>query len=747
MPKIGYEKLKDEYQFIVPALNRRASRKRLRPGELSLCEGVDGRYTGGFIPHPGMEHLTTISAGTVVKFWYMSVQKGSTAYNLRGFLVLYLDGTYKLAFHYYDEDPGRAAWESYVFTGLDTLDATQLVSVDGSAKFAYVAIDGQTPQVLYNTAAGAADASAAFSQKDMGPGAVFDSIGDTGLAAPTFDSEDIAGYLTEGLIYSMAYRFLDSTRGIKSAMSATLTHTVVVDDTVTVITNPYAADLDAAWDQGYDKLQIFRSLSANIVGSSYEAGYFYLEKTYDLDSGADCWPAAVLVGTVRDEELLFVEVYDPIRDISGSPPEGGAIISHEGVTFMGSSADGGSVVAQLQWTPLHEDNPEVFPVTGHSHIWSTLDGRVKRFVKAGDSLYAFTDSASYRIIKSGAQLMLSRMQGGRSIVSAEAVSELGRDAIGVTRLGVSIFDGATGALQTVGALDRVIFDDWEATLASVTVATDAKTGATYICNLDSTIQRAAIVWHVTGAVSELDDMNFVAAAEGPDPTAGGVSRAWFITSAGRIVRPAESPVATRTMMGVPTNVSVDELATGGSTTTLVMSGAANWTDANLVGSKVYIWYASDDANTAPTEAVITGTTGGNTLDFAAITTAPGSGDRFSISPVPFRVRAWPIRSAGSPAQFGRKVVRSMGVDVSDLSGHSDNPNAKWTLGACRNLEARPTGGTKFATMDADAHDQFAQVAVDGIVIEPYLEHISAETKFELLSLAVDIKVSDSRKLG
>jgi len=739
-----HRSLKYEWPLMVSAVNRRTARRRLRPGELSEAVGVDGRYTGSLRKFGGMKHLKTLSGlgDAVTNYWYASIQKGTTAYQLRGFLVLYDDsGTNKLTFHYYDTD--TSVWGSYALTGFSAIADGTLVSVAGPAKFLYVAIDGQAPRVLYNTAAGSGDASASFVHLEMGPGTAFDSVGDTGLAAPdpAAAGEQAGGELKVGT-YSIAYRFYDSNRGIYSALSATLSQEITAVDQYIAIENPYAADEDAAYDQGYDTLQVFRSMTAEVAGSTFEAGMFYLENEYALDGDADCWPANVNVGTEPDEALLFVDVYDPIRDVSGSPPTGGAISYSEGVTFMGSASSAGAITAQLQWSHLHQENTEVFPTTGHSLNWDASDGAITRFLQAGSVLYAFAENAVYRLLKSGAQVVIGRMHHGRSLVAPEAAHEMGRDVIAVTSLGVSIFDGASGALQTVGALDRVIFDDWASSLSDIVVVGDARMGTSVLFN--TTEQEAWLIWHVTGAVSKLEDFNFVAATSGPHPEDGGRTRAWFITSGGRVVYADEDRSGTGTLVGLPSDVTINGTCTGGSTTTLVMATAANWTDANLVGATVHVWSGSS-TTTRPQSAEITSTTGGTTLNFAALGTAVASGDRFAVSPVVFRVRGWPLPNPNGPENFGRRLVRNIAVHCTGLSGTDSNPNAVFHVGVCRNLEDTPSEARAQITMSENPADSHAHVMRDGFVVEPWIEHISSGTDFELLSVAGDATIKVSRE--
>jgi hypothetical protein len=93
--------------------------------------------------------------------------------------------------------------------------------------------------------------------------------------------------------------------------------------------------------------------------------------------------------------------------------------------------------------------------------------------------------------------------------------------------------------------------------------------------------------------------------------------------------------------------------------------------------------------------------------------------------------------------MGRKVINTMALDVTGLSGAVGNPNAKWRIGACRNLEDEPDAG--LAIVDMDENPQYANVNRDGYILEPYIEQIAGNIHFELLSAAVDGTISTSRK--
>lgn len=742
MAKTANNPIAHEFPLMVAALNRRTDRKRLRPGELSDVTGVDGRYIGSLRKFPGMDLTKDLATANCLGLWYFTMQKGTTAFSLRGWLLFYNDGgTHKLAYHYYDEDTGQATWGSKVLSGI-TLSATSVISVAGPSRFMYIAIEGQTPQVLYNNAVAGADASASFTQADMGPGPLFDAQGDTGTAAPTFSLEEASGYLSAGT-YHIAYRFYDSDRGIYSAISDLLVRTVATDDYKVVILNPYSGDPDGAYDQGYDELHVYRTMTAEVAGSTYQAGLLYRETVYDLDSGADCWPATVEVGIVRDEELFFNDVYDPIQDVSGSPPNSGAIAYLEGVIFMGNDRSAGSAVTQLHWSSLNRENPEVLPATGHHFKWDSSDGQVIRFERAGDMLYAFTENGAYRIVKSGSQLVIGRMHGGRSIVGRFAAASLGRDILTVTPLGVSIFDGMRGTLNTIGSLDQIIFEDWIDDWADLFVVTDSVMGCTYIVN--PTEEKAAIVWHVTGAIDLLDDCNWVAGCSGPDPESGGLSRAFFITSGGEVLATDHDRDGSFTMFGLSSSLTLNGTATSGSTTTIIDTAATF--HAAMVGAYVYV-FDPDNNGSWEKRAITAVDVGNDTLTVGvAFSSAVAAADRYAVSPVPFRTRIWEVPTAGSPPQFGRRVSHSMGILSAGHVGVSSNDNAVWRMSLCRNFEdTPPDANCRVVDMDENPSDQWVHVNRDGFAMEPWVEQISSGTDFRLISVGVRGTIEMSSKM-
>jgi hypothetical protein len=685
---------------------------------------------------------------TVTRAFYVTIHKGTTGALLRGFLIAgTISSNPKVKYYFYDTD--KAAWYTLdLSTGATpsipwVKTATQ-VSVACTGRFCYIAGTGQSPVVLYNNSVVGATPTNDFVKVTMGPGVDFDTAGDAGLLAPTAVGE-VAGYLKTG-VYNFAYRYYDPTRGVYSDISDGLTYNLTTDDKKVTLNNPDTIDLDRAYQQGYRKLLIYRTLSVSIAGNSVAAGLYYLETTYDLDTDPDCWPAAVYVGNERDEALFFNAVYDPVRDVTGTPPSVGEIAVMDGTAFIGGDPSGSLVATtQLQWSPLHLEEPEVFPPT-NVLTWGWADGHVLRLVQAGDALFAFTKNAVFRIIKYGAQITVARIHGGRSITGRDAVAEVGRDLLAVTPLGVTIIDSATGSLQTLGSLDRLILDDWASNVASLIAVTDSATAATYILN--PTLGEAAVVWHTLGTTTTLADCDFTAAVSGPHPESGGPSRAFFLTNVGPIVYPDEDRTDTGTMLGVHSACTLNSTATAGGNNTLTDAASAGWTTARLLGARIYLWSAATPT-AAPQSRIISTVsgTGSHVITVTANwTTNPVSGDRYTISPVPFKVRLWPMGPAGSPEESGRRVVSDIGVVSMNHSGMTNNANAIWRVGVCRNMGDTPSVVSVVAASE-NPSEQHAAVAADGYTIEPWVEIESAGVDFELLGASLVAKITGSRNMG
>lgn len=233
---------------------------------------------------------------------------------------------------------------------------------------------------------------------------------------------------------------------------------------------------------------------------------------------------------------------------------------------------------------------------------------------------------------------------------------------------------------------------------------------------------------------------------GPHPVDGGASRAWLITDTGIICGIDLGVVGSGTMLGIDNSADLNGDGATVSYTANTMTDTAATLHASMEGAYIHVYHA---ATQTYERRLISGVNvGTDTLTVgAAWTLTPAAGSRYTISPIPYKLRLWPLPSPAAPAETGRKLVRDMALNVTGYAGVAGNPNAVWRVGVCRNGEAEPSAEIEEVGMAVDPQDQHANVNRDGHMLEPWVENISAGTDFELLNVTIDATITGSRKIG
>jgi len=694
---------------------------RIASGYHSRVIGADGRYVGSIRPYPGnlqVKDILTIpglsGASDFTAFRYALLQKGTTVYYCRGFIVrCTISSAVKLLFIYYDDQ--TSTWGYYEIAS--GVSSTASISCASNGRWLYVAVEGSAPVVVYwDTSA------SALTKATMGP------IWETADAPALV--EDTGSYQLPIGSYDVAYRFYDSTRPVYSGMSAraSTTTTTASSRLEVTITTPTGAD-------AFDRCAIYRTISVEVAGALYDCGILYWETTVSRPGAR--WGATVVgyVGTMSDTALVQQDYYDPEGDAAGTPPTSGAIGFYQGTTFMADAAttDGGR--GRLRWANLYRTDPENFP-TRNTSSGSPTDGQVQAFVEAGDILYAFTACSVWRLQRVGTRVALARMHYGRSLTSPRAAHAVGQDVAVMTPSGLGIINGSTGDLQLVGSVDRIILDDWKSTLAYVESAYDSAMDASFFVN--TATETAIVVWHVTKLATLLEDCAFVGVTSGPSPTVGGASRAYFLTSTGVILTPDKDGTGSRTMNGL----TVTPLATdvwgacdeGGTLTTLTDS--TRTFTAQVVGCYVHVYTASGWVRRK-----ITGYTT-HAVSFASAVTV-AAGDPFVISPVILRVRFKPLMSLlQEQVDFERVIVKGLSAILWNGTGYTDNDSAIATFGVYRNASSTLVG---LASAPLDDGNLSVYVSADGRVVEPCIEIRAANVNYELTSFKAEATITVSNK--
>jgi len=491
----------------------------------------------------------------------------------------------------------------------------------------------------------------------------------------------------------------------------------------------------------FDTVDIFRTIDLGNTTAT-QGAIFYLEQTIAKAGNwatSGTWDSLTAgIGTVVDEALPFLTMYDPEKDIIATPPQSGTIGRYSDVTFMAqaSSVDGG--YDTLSSSPEH-NSPEYFS-TYNKRVADVEDGRPLRFIAAGDSLFQLCYNAIIHIFKSGKlkPLQFSRLHKKRGIVGKEVAHSSGNSVFMISGLGLVILNATDGSMGSITAADRVIFDDWKSELSDVKSCYDALMNASFFLN--STQEEMVILWHSTQVCSMLDGANFVGATSGPDITTGKNDRAFFITATGLIVSPDKLESGSGTMWDISSSYTLNGTATATSSSTLTDANAT--LNADMVGAKLYM------------------TSGDNAGDSREILTASGgvfaftevfdnditTGDTYAVSPVPFSARCWRLQHE-EVSPFTRWITSGVALKARKLSGFDDNVNNKWRVGAYRNGGTSIESTVAYPNVNSNPADSAEGLNVEGIDLEPYIEQIASGVKFELTDAEFAVSYTESRKVS
>jgi hypothetical protein len=326
-----------------------------------------------------------------------------------------------------------------------------------------------------------------------------------------------------------------------------------------VVSGETFTDFDAL----FDTIDIFRTIDlGNSITS--QGAIFYLEqtiaKTGNWATSAAFDGLQVVVGTVSDQALPFLTMYDPEKDIITAPPQSGTIGRYSDMTFMAqaSSVDGGYDTLH---SSMEHASPEYFS-TYNKREGDPEDGRPLRFIAAGDSMFQLCYNAIVHIFKSkkGAPLQYTRLHAKRGLVGKGAAHSSGNSVFMVTGMGMIMLNATDGSMGQVSACDRVIHDEWKDDLGDIQSGYDALMNASFFLN--PTQSEMLVLWHSTQTASMLEGTNFVSVTSGPDVNANKNDRAFFITKTGLIVSPDVLQTGSGSMWDISTLYTLNGTADG-----------------------------------------------------------------------------------------------------------------------------------------------------------------------------------------
>jgi len=516
-----------------------------------------------------------------------------------------------------------------------------------------------------------------------------------------------------------------------------------------VVATKVFSDFDAL----FDTIDVYRSIDLGKIPAAQQYAIFWYEQSI-AKSGNWATSGAfdaltVAIGTIPDAALAMDpdNLYDAGKDAIVAPPASGAIARYQGMTLMPQELTDDEPYNILASSLTHA-SPEYF-TTYNERQGNSQRGRPTRFLVAGDSCFALHPGGFVHIYKSS---------GERPVQFVDTINGVGLDGKWAAQIvGNSILMISAGQLRVMGGNDanvvdvpgvgRLLMKDWKSDIESyVSGGFDNRLNCSMFLN--SSRAEVLCIWHGTGGMSLLEGANFAWMTGGPDIATGGRHRAYLVTKEGVIVAPDYLETGSGTMHGLSASYTLAGSATGGSTSTLVSSGATF--HADMVGCRVYLIDGDNAGDWALVESV---DVGADTLTFTAATAfsyAVASGDRFVVSPVPLHIRLAALRQMDAPEPLvacDRHKMIGLAAKFREISGLTVGVTDTLRIGAYRDagtaIESE-TGEIEVSATVADASGAFGNV-ISGLDLCPYLEYLGVGSSFEITYVEVLKESTESKE--
>ncbi|MCP4996496.1 MAG: hypothetical protein GY934_22375, partial [Gammaproteobacteria bacterium] len=500
-------------------------------------------------------------------------------------------------------------------------------------------------------------------------------------------------------------------------------------------------------------IDVFRTIDLGQIPAAQVGGLFYLEQSIAASgnwasSGAFDSLTAV-IGTVPDAALVQTgptNVYDPATDSIVAPPQSGTIARYQGMTLMGQTLTDNQPYDILSSSLTHT-SPEYF--TSYYKREGTAErGRPIRFTVAGDACFAMHAAGFVHIYKSSAERpvqFINTIQGP-GLDGKWAAHVMGNSVLMFSAGLLRQMGGNDGNIVDLPGVQGLLSDDWATHIAaSVTSGYDARMNVSMFLN--SQRDEILCLWHGTGAMSLLEGANFVWMTSGPDITDGGTHRIYMATKEGLVVSPDYDKSGSGSMFDISNSYTLAGTCSGGSTTTMVSSGATF--HAAMVGSYVYM---IDGDNAGLGRVISSVDVGNDTLTHAVFPSANANGDRFCVNPVPLYATLSPVRTmnaADAMVSFDSTKMLAVSAKFQGISGLDAGVTDTMRVGGYRNngttLDSETCEITVSTTIE-DASGAFDN-AIAGLDIKPYLEYIGVGSVFDITDIQVLKPDMDVKAVG
>ena len=512
----------------------------------------------------------------------------------------------------------------------------------------------------------------------------------------------------------------------------------------------------------YDSIQVFRSIDLGMVT---DGAILYNEQTVSIPVEGSWNALTATLGDVHDEALVFYDYYNPEKDIVKAPPSSGVIGRYQGVTFMAQavSDDGG---LNTEHSSLTHESGEYFS-TFNEREGSTKEGKPLRYIQAGDSMILLAENSITNVHKGSddAPLEYSTHHLHRGLLGRMAAHAVGNSVILISNTGLMLLNSNDMNMGQVSSASRVLSDDWTTDIAAEAVSSgyDGRLDSSFF--LSPTRSEMIQINHTTQTLSMVENCLYTHIDGGPSIEGTGKTRLYCLTSTGSIVLPDWARSGSGTMDGLDGDTLTLEIESlAGNTTTVIAANDDITLDGTVVGTRLYI--ASGDLM-GESSLIASYSEAADTVTVAtAFSDAPESGTRFLISPVVFKVRMPCLRGGshlrnGSEAtgktlssliqranrQFSRITMTSLAAKFRKVTGYAEGDPMAVRVGAYRDSATSLHGSVDMFDISQNPSEAVGAVTIDGVDVEPYLEHFSVGKDFELTGVDVGCTIARSRNVA
>lgn len=523
-------------------------------------------------------------------------------------------------------------------------------------------------------------------------------------------------------------------------------------------------DLDGA---KWDRIHWYRTIRVASPGGEVSGGVLYKAAVKNISANGFTTANLANEDWLTDISLVSQDRYDNASVFLQEMPYAGIATMYRNTMFTSSVAtvkeDVDSLtppVAQLpssesglyalRYSSLVRGSLELFP-PDNRYVPENPTDKIIGFQTVGDSLFGFSATKMYWVLKSGVSAVIRELHEGYGLVNKKAVTSSAGSAYACTYRGMVMVD-QRGGLTGINVLDYLLLEEWAGSIESVRVVQDSRMGCLVVLNVSN--GEAALMWERTRSVSELEHCDFVDVTEGKDPRGSDDRRALFVTSGGVVMRiddarekEDDSQNRRTSLFEVDGTINTTVDSASGNQIVLDTAVGEKW-----VGARAVI--ASGDRR--GDSYTITGAAG-VALSVEETVVGTLAGARIVVSPVVFKVTGWMLAQISQDGTsqgmdlFRGRYIGSVGPEFEGVAGPAaGSAHATYTARALKGLSEVELGSGQFdgvGVVDGSGNDwvKLAQFGVQGNIVFPQIEVVCGDLDFRLLGMSVEGNIEASDK--